>query len=73
MNKNWLDILFVIVGIYFLEGAIRGAFYSSGRGGNRPLFVTLKWAPLRFASALLALGLFAFAIRDFLQRTRLLH
>lgn len=69
MNRIWLDILFLTIAAYFLEGAIRGAFYSSGRGGNRPAFILLKSAPLRLGSALIAVALLAVAIWDFLQRT----
>jgi hypothetical protein len=64
----WLDILLVIVGATLLKGAMVGAFYSSGRGSNRPLFATVKSVPARVAIALIGLALFAWAIRDYVHR-----
>ena len=70
MNRTFLDFMFVVLGMYFLEGAVRGAFYTSGRGSNRPAFIALKWPPLRVLSGLTAISFFAWAIRGFVQRSR---
>ncbi|PYU68832.1 MAG: hypothetical protein DMG49_15030 [Acidobacteria bacterium] len=61
----WLDILLVVVAVTLLKGAIMGAWYSSGRGSNHPLFATVKSVPARIAIGFVALGILAWAIRDY--------
>ena len=68
MNAIWLDIFLVLVGVTLLKGAIAGAWYSSGRGSNRPLFATVKSAPARIAIAFVALVILAWAIRDYMHK-----
>ena len=69
MIKNWLDIVFVVVSVSLLEGAIKGTFYSYGRGGNRGLIATVKSVPVRLAISLIAIVLLTWAIWDYVQKT----
>ena len=69
MTKIWIDILAVIFAVSLLDGAMRGAFYSSGRGGNRPLIATVKSVRIRLVIGVLGIVVFAWAISDFLKKT----
>ena len=69
VTSVWLDIVFVAAAITFLKGAMAGKFYSSGRGGHRPLFATVNSIPARLAIGAASLGLLAFALWDFLRKT----
>lgn len=67
-NVFWVDIICLAVAAAFLNGAITGNFYSHGRGGRRTLFASVKSSPARVVFLLVAIGVFAWVIRDFLQK-----
>jgi hypothetical protein len=68
LSVSWLYILFVSVGMGLINGAITGTFYTSGRGGNRPLFATVKSVPVRFILFSIGFGLLFWTIRDGIHR-----
>ena len=67
-NLFWLDIICLAVAAAFLNGAITGNFYSHGRGGRRTLFASVESAPARVVCLLIAIGVFAWVIKDSLHK-----
>jgi hypothetical protein len=70
-NLFWLDIICLAVGMALLDLAITGKTYSHGRGGGRTLFASVKSMPARILFLLFAIGVFAFAITDFIHKLKL--
>jgi len=65
-SEFWIyDLMCLLVGIAFLNGALTGNFFSGGRGGRR-LILSVKSVPARIVFLLISIGmlvLFAWMVK----------
>ena len=60
----WPDLFGVAFARVFLNGGLRGAFYTHGKGGSPKLIASVKSPFLRFVFLMAAFGLVAWVVTD---------
>lgn len=68
LNLFSVDIIGLFASMALLKGAITGEFYSVGRGGRRTPIAKISSVPARAAFLLVAGGLTAWVVQDFLHK-----
>jgi hypothetical protein len=68
LSKCWVDLMVLALGLWFVNGALTGEFYTSGRGGGKRLIAYMKPGWLRLVSLALAIGTFVFVVHDVVRK-----
>ena len=70
LGKYWIDFMTLALGLWFVNGALTGGFYTYPRHGRKELIAQIAPGWGRLVSLLVAIIAFVFVIHDVISKAK---